>query len=152
MSRKTSDSRQLSLLDWEPPVIVTGYDPMLVRGNSFGFRLSRAISITLEECGRSRAEVADHMSDILGKRITINMINAYASGQREDHQISVPRFDALVGVTQDRRLLELIAEPRGWSVIESRFVPLIELAAVAERKKQLTRMENGLRRQMGGRF
>jgi hypothetical protein len=37
-------------------------------------------------------------------------------------------------------------------VIESRFVPMIELAAVAERKKELTRLENGLRRQLGGRF
>lgn len=73
-------------------------------------------------------------------------------GQREDHQISVPRFDALVGATRDRRLIDFIAEPRGWSVIESRFVPMIELAAVAERKKELTRLENGLRRQLGGRF
>lgn len=151
MSRKT-DPRQLSLLDWELPLIVTGYDPMLVRGNSFGFRLSRAISVTLEECGKSRPEIAEHMSDILGRSVTINMLNAYASGQREDHQISVPRFDALIGATQDRRLVEFLAEGRGWAVIERRYLPLIDLAAVAERKKELTRMENGLRRQLGGRL
>lgn len=151
MSRKTDD-RQLSLLDWVPPIVSTGYDPRLIRGNSLGFRLSRAISVTLEECGQSRPEVAERMSDILGRAVTVNMLNAYASGQREDHQISVPRFDALIGATQDRRLLEFLAEPRGWAVIESRYLPMIELAAVAEHKKELSRLEQGLRRRIGGRY
>lgn len=151
MSRK-SDDRQLSLLDWVPPIVSTGYDPRLIRGNSLGFRLSRAISVTLDECGKSRPEVAERMSDILGRAVTVNMLNAYASGQREDHQISVPRFDALIGATEDRRLAEFLVEGHGWTVIERRYLPMIELAAVAERKKELTRMENGLRRRLGGRF
>lgn len=151
MSRK-SDDRQLSLLDWVPPIVSTGYDPRLIRGNSLGFRLSRAISVTLDECGKSRPEVAERMSDILGRAVTVNMLNAYASGQREDHQISVPRFDALIGATGDRRLAEFLVEGHGWTVIERRYLPMIELAAVAERKKELTRMENGLRRRLGGRF
>nr|WP_298794516.1 hypothetical protein [uncultured Acetobacter sp.] len=151
MSRKP-DNRQLSLLDWEPPVIVTAYDPAQVRGNTYEFSLCRAISVTLTECGRTRPEVASDMSDILGKTVTVNMLNAYASGQREDHQISVPRFNALIGATRDMRLVEFLAAPRGWAVIDRRFLPMIELAAVSERKKELTRMEMGLRRQMGGRF
>lgn len=147
-----TDTRQLSLLDWEPPVIITGYDPMQVRGNSFGFRLSRAISVTLQECGKPRGDVAERMSDILGRTVTVNMLNAYASGQREDHQISVSRFDALIGATQDRRLLEFLAEGRGWAVIDRRYLPMIEMAAVAEQRKKLARIESGLRRQIGGRF
>ncbi|MFH7812174.1 MULTISPECIES: hypothetical protein [Acetobacter] len=151
MSRKP-DIRQLSLLDWEPPVFVTGYDPMLVRGNTYEFSLCRAISVTLAECGRTRPEVASDMSDILGRPVTVNMLNAYASGQREDHQISVPRFNALIGATRDIRLVEFLAAPRGWAVIDRNYLPMIELAAVAEQKKKLTRMENGLRRQLGARF
>lgn len=151
MSRKP-DGRQLSLLDWEPPVIVTGYDPAQVRGNTYEFSLCRAISVTLEECPYSRPQVAERMSDIMGRPISVNMLNAYASGQREDHQISVPRFNALIGATGDMRLVEFLAAPRGWAVIERRYLKAIELAAVAEKKKELTRMEMGLRRQMGGRF
>ncbi|GFE93531.1 hypothetical protein [Acetobacter persici] len=151
MSRKTDD-RQLSLLDWVPPIVSTGYDPRLIRGNSLGFRLSRAISVTLEECGQSRPEVAERMSDILGRAVTVNMLNAYASGQREDHQISVPRYDALIGATQDRRLLEFLAEPRGWTVVDRSILPLVDLAALAEHKKELLRMEKGLRRRIGGRY
>jgi hypothetical protein len=37
----------------------------------------------------------------------------------------------------DARLLELLAAPQGWTVIERRYLPMIELAAVTERKKEL---------------
>ncbi|KDE20682.1 hypothetical protein AZ09_04355 [Acetobacter aceti 1023] len=146
------DERQLSLLDWTPPEPVAAFDPFLIRGNTFSDQLARAISVSLDDCGMSRAEVCERMSDILTRPISINMLNAYASVQRDGHQISVPRFDALIGATQDRRLLELMAAPRDWAVIERRFLPMIELAAVAEQKKKLARMESGLRRQMGGKF
>ena len=64
------------------------------------------------------------------------MIDAYASIARDDHVISTPRFMALLQVTADRRLLELLAEPAGWAVIERRYLPLIELAAVREREDE----------------
>lgn len=138
---------QLSLLDWVPPNPVVRFDPRLIRANHFTSRLSRAISVSLETCGRSREQIAAEMSAMLEKPVSINMLNAYASVQREGHQISVPRFDALVSATRDRRLLEFMAEPFGWAVIERRFLPAIELAAVSEHKKELTRRENALRRQ-----
>ncbi|WP_308719224.1 hypothetical protein [Komagataeibacter xylinus] len=138
---------QLSLLDWVPPNPVVRFDPRLIRANQFTSRLSRAISVSLDTCGRSREQIAAAMSDLLEKPVSINMINAYASVQREGHQISVPRFDALLSVTRDRRLLEFMAEPLGWAVIERRYLPMIELAAVSEHKKELARRENALRRQ-----
>ena len=152
MSRRVNDPEQMSLLDWQAPEPVIAFDPRLIRSNSISGRLSRAISISLQECGRSRDEIAARMSDILERPVSLPMLNAYASAQREGHEISVTRFDALLSATGDRRLLEFLAEPHGWSVIERRYLPMIELAAVSERKKELTRKENGLRRQLGGRF
>lgn len=152
MTRK--DERQLSLLDWTPPEPVAAFDPFLIRGNRVEDQLARAIAVALEDCHLSRPEVAERMSDILGRPVSVNMLNAYASVQRDGHHISVPRFDALVGATQDRRLVQFLVQPRGWAVIEQRFLPMIELAAVRERKQELARMEHGLRRQVlrGGRF
>ncbi|WP_048852593.1 hypothetical protein, partial [Komagataeibacter europaeus] len=94
---------QLSLLDWVPPNPVVRFDPRLIRANQFTSRLSRAISVSLETCGRSREQIVAEMSAMLEKPVSINMLNAYASVQREGHQISVPRFDALISATQDRR-------------------------------------------------
>ncbi|KAB8123969.1 hypothetical protein D3W54_06895 [Komagataeibacter medellinensis] len=147
MTRHSDTPQQLSLLDWVPPNPVVRFDPNLIRANQFTSRLSRAISVSLETCGRSREQIAAEMSAMLEKPISINMLNAYASVQREGHQISVPRFDALVSATRDRRLLEFMAEPFGWAVIERRYLPAIELAAVSGHKKELTRRENALRRQ-----
>ncbi|MFT9091546.1 MAG: hypothetical protein ABF479_11180 [Gluconacetobacter sp.] len=138
---------QLSLLDWMPPEPVVQFDERLIRANSFSGRLSRAISISLQECGQSREDVAARMSAILERPVSLPMLNAYSSAMREGHQISVPRFDALVHATADRRLLEFMAEPHGWAVIERRYLPMIELAAVSEQKKDLAQRERMLRRQ-----
>jgi hypothetical protein len=138
---------QLSLLDWVPPNPVVRFDPRLIQANLFTSRLSRAISVSLDTCGRSREQIALDMSALLERPVSINMLNAYASVQREGHQISVPRFNALISATRDRRLAEFLMEPFGWAVIERRYLPAIELAAVSEHKKELTRRENTLRRQ-----
>ena len=65
-----------------------------------------------------------------------------------DHAISAPRYMALAHATQDARLLQVMAEPIGWSVIDSRYLPLIRLAAVRERAEQLTREGKTLLRQV----
>ncbi|GAB0119446.1 phage regulatory CII family protein [Acidisoma sp. 7E03] len=142
---------QLDLLEWQPPNPVARFDDFEVRGLTFSERLSSAISTTLKSCGRPREEVARRMSDRLGRSISINVLNAYASPQRETHQISVPRFVALLHATEDRRLVELLAEPLGWATIERKHLPLIELAAIHEHLKELRRHEDRLRRQSRGR-
>jgi len=150
MSRAIRAREQLSLLDWTPPEAVAAYDPRLIIGNSFSGRLARAISVTLESCGRSRDEVAGRMSAHFGRTISVNVLNAYASPMRESHDISVPRFDGLLAATGDRRLLEFIAEPHGLAVIDRRFLPMIELAAMTEHRRELEGRERALRRQVRG--
>jgi hypothetical protein len=153
MSRRRDVPGQMSLLDWLPPEPVVQFDERLIRANSFSGRLARAISISLETCDVPRAAVAARMSAMLERSLSVNMLNAYTSVAREGHQISVPRFDALVHATGDRRLLEFLAAPQGWAVIERRYLPMIELAAVSEQKKDLAQRERMLRRQAvrGGR-
>jgi hypothetical protein len=74
------------------------------------------------------------------------MLNGYASEAREQSVITVPRLLALIHVTGDRRLLQLLAEPFAWAVIESRYLPMIELAAVQEHEAKLRRHADQLRR------
>lgn len=136
---------QFDLLAWSPPETVSAFDPQLIRANSYGGRLSRAISVSLDGCGYSRAEIAARMSEHLGRKISLNILNAYASVARETHEISVSRFDALIGATGDRRLLEFVAADHGFSVIDRRYLPMIELAAVAEHRRDLARKERAIR-------
>jgi len=76
-----------------------------------------------------------------------NMLDAYASQGREDHSISLVRFIALIHATRDRRLLEMVAEQFGWSVIERKHLKMIELAQVEERLDELRRHADALKRQ-----
>jgi hypothetical protein len=91
------------------------------------------------------------MGDYLGRPVSKAMIDAYASVARDDHVIPTPRFMALLRVTSDRRLLEFMAEPLGWAVIERRYLPMITLAAVTEREAALRRQADALRRQVRAR-
>ncbi|OUJ17087.1 hypothetical protein [Acetobacter sp. DsW_063] len=145
MTRTIKASGQASLFDWQPPEAVVEFDPFVIRANSFSGRLSRAISIALDTSSSSRAEIADRMGRHMGRTISVNVLNAYASVAREDHQISVPRFDALVAATGDRRLLEFVARDHGWAVIDRHYLPCVELAAMAEHRAALGRRERELR-------
>jgi len=143
---------QFDLLVWAPPETVVSFDPQLIRGNSYSSRLSRAISVSLESCGYSRQEISERMSQHLGRRISLNILNAYASVARDTHEISVSRFNSLVMATGDRRLMEFVAADHGWSVIDRRYLPMIELAAVQEHRRDLARKEREIRVSVRGGF
>jgi hypothetical protein len=127
------------------------FDEDKVRAGTATGRVCRAVATTLRDSKVGRPEIARLMSEFSGQDVSKNMLDAYASQAREDHTISLVRFMALLHATRDRRLLELVAEQFGWSVIERRHLPMIELAAVQERQGELSRLADSLRRQAKGR-
>ena len=141
---------QLSLLEWTPPEPTVRFDEVQVRAATIEARVSRAIAAALKDSVSDRQAVAEAMGDFLGQRVTKNMLDAYASVAREDHPITIARFVALLHATRDRRLLELIAEPLGWAVIDRKMLPLIELAAVQEKQRELHAQADALRRRAKG--
>jgi hypothetical protein len=139
-------SRQLDLLeDWTPPAPTERFEEHKVRAGSPAGRISRAVAAALNESRLKRSDIAKAMSEFLGETVTINMLNAYASQEREQHKITLLRFLALVHATRDRRLLQLFAEPMGWAVIDSKHLPLIELAMVQDKQEELRQQAAALR-------
>ncbi len=135
------------MLDWTPPPATVRFEEERVRAATINGRICLAVSAALKDCAMSRDEVAQRMSAYLGERVSVAMLNSYASQGREDHTISMTRFVALLHVTRDRRLLEMIAEPFGWAAIDRKYLPLIDLAAINERQEELRQQANVLRRQ-----
>jgi len=147
MRPSATPSGQLNLLDWQPPEPVAKFDECRVRAASLPGRISHAISAALRDAdaaGVDRDEIAQRMSRFLGTRISCTALNGYASEAREDRVISVPRFLALLHATRDRRLLELLAEPMGWSVVEHKHLLLIQLAAVQAKQQELKKQAEAL--------
>lgn len=137
---------QLNLLGWTPPQAEMAFDERAVRGSTLAARISRAVAVALAECGKPRAAIAREMSAFLGEAVSAAMLDAYASVARDAHRISVPRLLALVHATGDRRLLQLLAGPMGWAVIEARHLPLIEVALIREHEDELRRRRDALMR------
>lgn len=147
MQKRPHASDQLSLLEWEPPEPVTRFPDAQVRAATLAGKVAKGVSLALKDSEHPRGEIARRMSDFLGDEVSKFMLDAYASEARADHIINVVRFISLIHATGDRRLLEMIAEMFGWSVIERRYLPLIELAAVRDQEDRLRRQREALHRQ-----
>lgn len=142
MSPPRTPASQMSLLDWQSPRPVVAFEPARVRAATLHGQIARAVAEALRDAaasGIAREEIAARMTAILGERISKTMLDAYASQAREDHSIGLARFVALIQATGDRRLLELLAEPMGWAVVERADLALIELAALREHHDEVTR-------------
>ena len=137
---------QLDLLTWQAPAPITSFAPDQVRAANLGGRLSRAVATTLKDCPHPREDIARLMAEYLGEPVPPSALDAYASQAREGHKISACRLLALVQVTGDTRLLQLLAEEFGLCVIDRKYLPLIELAAVREHADEVERRADALRR------
>jgi hypothetical protein len=145
---RPASAHQPDLLDWTPPVVSERFAEHEVRAASAEARVSRAVATVLRDAaaaGLSRDQIAERMSEYLDHRITRTALDAYASEARDDRTITTVRLLALLHATRDRRLLELLAEPFGWVVIERRHLPLIHLAAVQDQQERLRKEADALR-------
>jgi hypothetical protein len=148
------DPHTKDLLSWQPPEPVQRFAPDQVRAASFDQRLCKAMALTLKEFTRGdRGWVADRMTEFLGERVSKAMLDAYVSPAREGHNISVSRFVALVHVTEDRRLLELLADLMGWCVVDQRYADAIKEVELAEKRDEIERQLTltRMKRRSGGR-
>ncbi|MFG1463319.1 DNA transposition protein [Xanthobacter sp. DSM 24535] len=145
--RRAAPTGQMDLLrDWQPSNPVVAFPAEQVRGASIAVSISKAVSASLRACGRPRTDVARLMSEYLDEAVTENMLNAYAAEARGEHIINLVRFIALIHVTRDRRLLELVAAQFEWAVIERRYLPAIAMAEQIEARAKLDRDIDASRR------
>lgn len=127
------------------PKVVRSFPEEWIRSPNFRSRVAKAVSLAMKECGRSRDELAEAMSQFLGEDIGANMLNAYASESRREHVINVPRFLALFHATGDVRLLQLLADPFDFVVIPRKLLPVIEEVMWAEQEQLAARNRQAAR-------
>jgi hypothetical protein len=145
MSRR--DGRTLDLFtDWQPPEVVQRFDDTRVRAPGLRQKLAMGVAETLKASEIDRESIAGAMAEWLGEDVSKNLLDAYASQAREEHVISLCRLIALIHATGDLRILQMIAEMFGHSVVEDRFLPWIDVGQLAERKDELDRAFDAARR------
>lgn len=150
MAQARGDAGTPDLLSWKPPKVAAGFDGE-VRGGALSSQIARAVSLALKRCGKERSDVAEEMSKWLGgERVTLSMLNAYASEARDTHRITVERFMALIEVTGCRDLLGFVAEPFGQAVVDGRYASIIELHLIEEHQRRLDKRKAELIARAGG--
>ncbi len=137
---------QLDFKDWTPPDPVVAFAPERIRAASLSSEAAKVISETLAASELGREGVAAAMSAYLGREISLNMLDKYASEAAEDRQMNVVILAALIAVTDDRRVLQWLAEKQGWIVVPDRYRTVIELAQREEAIRRDKRVVKALRR------
>ncbi|MDG3444690.1 DNA transposition protein [Nitrospirillum amazonense] len=141
------DVRTLDLFAWEPPQVVERFEPAVIKAYSIQNAVAKGVAATYAASGLAREEIAARMTEYLGEPISLNMINAWASEARGDHNIPFYRLLGLIKVTGDRRLLQFGAETVDAAVIDNKWLPWVELGQIADKKDELDKAFNAVRYQ-----
>lgn len=126
--------------DFETKPAVPRFDEAEVRAWSSERRLSKAISRTLDDAGRSREAIAEAMSEQLGERVSKAMLDNYAA-QEKPHAISALRLAGLVAVTGDARALNTLLAEAGLIVVEAKYEALLRREKAKEIRERAEREE-----------
>lgn len=137
---------QMDLLAYTSPV--AAFEPSRVRGATLAATLAKAISAALKACGKSRDQVAHDLGEYLGDPLEKSTLDKWASEANEGYLPTIVRFIGLIHATKSRELLQVIADHFGWVVIDRKYLPAIELAAMTIRKEEIDRHVAALRRDL----
>lgn len=92
-------------------------------GNSQGelavdTRVREMLANAIRNCSKSREQIAEEMSGLTGKPITVHMMNAYTAICKEPSRFPACWVQAFCDVTGDDQLQRFLAGPRLRSLIE----------------------------------
>ena len=130
MVKKRGDNFTIDMWnEFTPPVVEVLIEPEVTKGGMLGDKIARALSHAMQQCEFDRDEIAERMSYYLGgQKVTLNMLDQYASPARKDHKITLERFIALVAVTGCHDLLGFVAEFSDFAVIPEEYLADIKIA------------------------
>ena len=99
--------------------------------------LVRSILVdSIRACGKSRIEIADEMSRLLGRKVTERMLNAFTAESKEEHRWPAEFDRAFCAATGDNRLLTCRVEAAGLRVINAEEEKLLDLGREYLRRKR----------------
>jgi len=134
---------------------VPSFENRSVRAATLGSEIAMALSEILKSATSAdggkleREDVARRMGDYLGKNVSPNVLNAYASQAREGHNITVARLCALMHATGDFRLLKLLAEKFDLTLIPRKYETAVRESMLAEEIEHKQEELQVLRRRRG---
>ena len=109
---------QLPLYSKEAPIPGSLNDESIVRG---------IVTNAIKNCTKSREIIAEEMSELVGDRITVRMLNSYTSEAAEQHRWPAQYTRAFCHVVENWLLLRCITERSGFHLISDEEIELLDL-------------------------
>ncbi len=134
-----------ALLAWEAQSVRLGYSAEVVGGGDLPSQIARLIGQALrdaKDCGRDRNDVARAMGEYLGRVVTKDHLDKWASEATDSRRIPLDAFIALVAATEELRLLAFVPQRFGCAVVADHYADLIELQELQEHKNEIAYRES----------
>lgn len=116
---------------------------------NYSFEVSHLVSEVLKETPIDRWEIAAQMSRLSGDDVSKNMIDAWASPGRPDHNIPLYRVALLEEVASTHALTDWLVGKRGGRVAYGRDALSAKLGKLTVMKKQVDQQIRVLQKLMG---
>lgn len=148
MARVRGDQHTMDLLDWQPPKVAVA--PAEDMRGPLDLVIARLITTTLK--GGNRKSVAEDMSRYLGRTISKDQLDAWASPGKPSNRMPLDAAVALIAVTGNLGILGWLAGEHGHVVVPARYADLIEMHLLEEKEAEIARRKAALAaRYKGGR-
>jgi hypothetical protein len=108
----------------------------------FGAMMAASVARACRESGRTRADIAQAMSALLGEPVSKAMLDAYCSESREQHAIPAHRWFALITVTGRWDIADAMTARCGARILSGDEIRAAELGHV---QAQMTELQERLR-------
>ncbi len=146
MSRRR-DTITPDLFAWSPPKVSAGYGEDVTGRGALDNRISRTISRAMKDAkerGLGRADIARRMTEFLGRPITEDMLNKWASEAADSNRISLDAFIALIDATGAHDLMGLVTSGFGFVAVPEKYSDLIELHLIEEHERDVVARRQAL--------
>lgn len=104
-----------------------------------------AISEAIKNCDLSRPSIAAKMTELLGREITVSMLNSWTAESKENNNLAAKYLHVFCIVTGSNYPIRVITRPVGLFVMESPDAVRSEVALIDERIQKLQAEKKGRR-------
>lgn len=118
---------------------------------NYSREIAAAMSQALKDCPHDRIEVSARMTRLLGREMSLSMLNAYTAESHTDHNISLERAIAFDIATEGRALLKFYAAKLGCGVLVGDEIMHAEIGRIHELRDKLAVQERAIRDYLKGR-
>ncbi|MHB2265848.1 hypothetical protein [Aliihoeflea sp. PC F10.4] len=134
------DPHTKDLFAWEPERVTVAYADEVKGRGDLDSQISRVIGQALrdaKDAGITRMDVVGRMANWLGRKVSDDQLDKWASEASGDRRIPLDAFLALVHATGQTELLGFVAGLFRMAVVPDRYVDLFELHQLEEHKREV---------------